>query len=280
MRSDQKPSEDEIKEVYARFGAAYYHAEVVHRGLCNLLVVASLPIQGATAPRVDELTASAFATTLGQLVTTLREGFSEPLPPNIDDALTIRNYLAHYFWFDRVHMLSTADGCAALVAELAGHVDFFREVDVAVDALQVPHLERLGLSDAWASAVSQMVSSPTPPEPLPDVRGLRKRETLVEVYEVPVETGGMNLVFELEDGTLWELCDVGIGWTRHRQVSTDWAASGAFRGLLPVDIRPKPTTTSPWNFDIALGNRGTLVVRRPSGETLYRWSVRRIEEKR
>ena len=151
MQSDQMPGEDEVKEVYAWFGAAYYHAEVLHRGLCNLFVVASLPDYGITSPRVDELTASAFATTLGQLVKTLRERFSEPLPSNIDDAVTIRNYLSHHFWFDKAYMLSTVDGCSALVAELADHVEFFRGVDVAVDALQVRHRERLGISETWAS---------------------------------------------------------------------------------------------------------------------------------
>lgn len=120
-----------------------------------------------------------------------------------------------------------------------------------------------------------MVSSPACPEPLPEVRPLRKRETLVAVYDLAVETGGSHLVFELEDGTLWQLCDVGIGWTRHREVVPDWTTAAAFRGLLPVDVRPRPKTASPWNFDITLGNRGTLVVRRKPGEAFYRCSVRR-----
>ncbi len=30
---------DEVKEVYATFGLAYYYAELLHRGLCELYCV-------------------------------------------------------------------------------------------------------------------------------------------------------------------------------------------------------------------------------------------------
>jgi hypothetical protein len=57
---------DEVKEVYARFGLAYYMAEVVHRGLCNLCCASRTPKDGPIiGPRVEEHLRTAFETTLG-----------------------------------------------------------------------------------------------------------------------------------------------------------------------------------------------------------------------
>jgi hypothetical protein len=52
---DQEPDAELIREVYARFGAAYYFSEVLHRGLSNAYVIAPFAKpDGVTGPRVDE----------------------------------------------------------------------------------------------------------------------------------------------------------------------------------------------------------------------------------
>lgn len=69
---DTQGSEDLHREVYARFGLAYYYSEVLHRGLCNLLT--ALTFRGPediTRPRFGEVMAEVFSLTLGQLRTRL-----------------------------------------------------------------------------------------------------------------------------------------------------------------------------------------------------------------
>jgi hypothetical protein len=59
---DQEPDAELIREVYARFGAAYYFSEVLHRGLSNAYVIAPFEkSEGVTGPRIDERMANAFS---------------------------------------------------------------------------------------------------------------------------------------------------------------------------------------------------------------------------
>ncbi len=44
-------SSDEAKELYARFGLAYYYAEVLHRGLCILYAFSRMPERGGMTRR-------------------------------------------------------------------------------------------------------------------------------------------------------------------------------------------------------------------------------------
>ena len=66
---DDQPNDDLIRELYARFGLAYYQSECLHRGLCTILACSELPSRDlVTRPRVEELLAQAFSLTLGDVV--------------------------------------------------------------------------------------------------------------------------------------------------------------------------------------------------------------------
>src|SRR5262245_50563117 len=89
------PTGDDIKEVYACFGLAYYHAEVLHRGLCNLYSFAQAPSNGPiTRPRVEEHFRTAFETTLGQLLVKLQPILPLAIFPKLELAVERRNFLA------------------------------------------------------------------------------------------------------------------------------------------------------------------------------------------
>ena len=77
-----EPTSDDVKEVYARFGLAYYHAEVLYRGLCNLYCALQVPPDGpVTRYRVEEHLRTAFEMTLGQLLPRLETILPPPLVP-------------------------------------------------------------------------------------------------------------------------------------------------------------------------------------------------------
>jgi hypothetical protein len=46
MDSPEELTNELAKDVFAHFGAAYYQAEVLHRGLCNLYVWMQIPAIG------------------------------------------------------------------------------------------------------------------------------------------------------------------------------------------------------------------------------------------
>ena len=115
------PDDDLVKELFARFGFAYYESECLHRGLCNAYVLAPFETPGhVTAPRVDERMAEAFDMTLGQVVEALRPWTPPTFHEQLAEAVDIRNHLAHRFWFERIHLGMTEDGVHGLIAELIG----------------------------------------------------------------------------------------------------------------------------------------------------------------
>lgn len=72
---DQTDSEL-IREVYARFGLAYYQSECLHRGLCIVYAISGLPPPDLiTRPRVEERLALAYSLTLGDVAPSWRTCF-------------------------------------------------------------------------------------------------------------------------------------------------------------------------------------------------------------
>ena len=103
-------------------------------------------------------------------------------------------------------------------------------------------------------------------------RRLKKRETIVTVFEVPTQAGNINLVFRTEDGLLWQLCDAGLGRTAFDGADAAWPESKQFSPLLPATIDPRPKASGPWNYEIEFGAKARLIVRlgQAPGEVVYR----------
>ena len=100
-----------IKEVFARFGTAYYESEVLHRGLCNIYALATFETpESVTRPRIDEKLTYAYSLTLGQVIKESRYSFPADIQYQLDLALSKRNFLAHHFWFEKNHMMLDRQG--------------------------------------------------------------------------------------------------------------------------------------------------------------------------
>jgi len=97
---------------------------------------------------------------------------------------------------------------------------------------------------------------------------------------VPISGGGTTLIFETDDHALWQLCDVGLGWTRYEQVGADWRSAEPFRDLLPARIRPRPGSTAPWEYDIVFGPKATLIVRLAPDRKNFTYRLRRKDRSR
>ena len=233
--------------------------EVLHRGLCNFYVGLRTPDKGSTTLRIEELMREAFAETLGGILNRVRDALSEDLESRLRVAVEKRNYLAHHFWFDQIHMLSSAEGAQALVGQLAEAVADFDHTNKELERLSLADIRRFGVTDE-AFARMLVESSQEPMDPLPMQRRLKKEELVIAAYDVPVADGVRTLIFETDDHALWELCDVGLGWSRYEQVQQDWRRAEPFRDLLPARIRPRPESATPWAYEIHFGSRATMIV--------------------
>lgn len=251
-----EPTSDDVKEVYARFGLAYYHAEVLYRGLCNLYCASQTPPTGpVTRHRVEEHLRSASEMTLGQLLPKLESLLPSPLPERLADALKRRNFIAHHFWYERIHLIPTLTGIETMLAELAQDTELFQELDMEIEKITEPLHARFGLTpELFAMAFNNIKSGRAQAlEPLDSQRMPRKQETVVKVFNVPTASGHTLLVFQTDDGLLWQLCDEGLGWSPYDHADPSWPLVEKLADLLPARINPRPKTSAPWTFEIPFG---------------------------
>jgi len=279
---DDQPGDDLIREMYARFGLAYYQSECLHRGLCILLAWSGLPARDLiTGPRVEERFAWAFSLTLGDVAAKLEGVLPAQLGSELAEAVDTRNFLAHHFWFERAHLMFSVDDLQQLIAEVDGYAEMFDRLDTRVDEWSEPKRRELGLTDeALQDSLERTLAGETG-ESLPErqtvrefEKKLRGRQRLIRVWEFASDDGGKPLVFELADGSLWQLCDIGLGWTRFQAVGPNWTEHPAIMPHLPAEILPRPKSTAPWSYELTLANGAVLWVKPGWKKQTFRWGVR------
>jgi hypothetical protein len=263
------PSQEEVREVFARFGRAYYFAEVLHRGLCNLYVAHQIPdSRMVTRYRLEEHFSLAFKMTLGQVWNAVTQHYSRETQSVVASAIDRRNFLAHHFWYERAHLLSTSKGRCEMLKELDDAADLFQSADALLEGQGPDVLERMGLDESHFKAALEEIQQGSPPEPLHSQRRPKKMETVVNAYEEP------TLLLETDDGVIWQLSDEGLGWCRYDRADPAWAKSVRLAPYLPATFNPKPPRVGPWHYDLSLGRGATLLVRPGQKERTFRWSLR------
>jgi len=272
---DHEPDAELIREVYARFGAAYYFSEVLHRGLSNAYVIAPFEGRdGVTGPRVDERMANAFSLTLGQLIESLRPWLSAHLLERLGAAARRRNYLAHHFWFEKAHLMFSDGDLAGLAHELEEHRAFFDEVSAEADAHFQPLAERLGITAERVQDAMLAMAADGEWEGFPNAqRRLRKREIVVRAWDIAIADRASTLILETDDGALWQLCDEGLGWTRYTAPEPHWQPSAIVMRHLPATLDPRPGAPGSWNYELILRSARLRVRLHPTVQNTYTWSV-------
>jgi hypothetical protein len=267
-------SEKLTKEVYAYFGRAYFFSECLYRELCNGWVLSQLnAMQGATWPRIDELFSRAYKLTFGLVLDQLADQLPRDLVDKLKQCLDRRNYLAHHFWFDRVNQMATDDGLASLRDELEEMADQFAAVDEELTAFFEPVGRSVGVTpELVAQTLVELLAGED--APLLDRRMPKKQETVVGVWDVPVKTGGLTLIFQTDDGEFWQLCDVGLGWCTHEAVASDWRENVLLKEYLPMVLNPRPRDARPWDYALLLRGGAALWVKKVDPQGPYQWGIR------
>jgi hypothetical protein len=265
------PSSDAENRVLASFGRAYYESECLHTGLSNLYCFSQLEASApVTEPRLDEVLQRAFSATLGQLADMVKTQLPASLVTKLKEAVERRNIFAHGFWFDRMHLLTSAAGRESMVVELTRDAELFMELGREIAPFSRPlHSLVVMTAEARVEAFRHVLSGKGT-EPIKRRRKFYKEETIVAVYHVPVESGS-NLVFQTDDGLLWQLCDAGLGWAEYERQEESWTRAENFAQLLPARINPRPSVSAAWTFEIPFGLKAVLAVRpgRQIGQLRY-----------
>jgi hypothetical protein len=279
---DDQPDDDLIRELYARFGLAYYQSECLHRGLCFVLALTESPSRDlVTRPRVEERLAQAFSLTLGDVAAKVEALLPAGLRCELQKAVTARNFLAHHFWFERAHLMFSVESVRKLIAELDDYSELFDRLDTQTDEFSKPKRQEFGVTDDLLKESTIRILAGAPEEPLPDRQSVRelekklaRRQRLTRVWEFTLDDGRKPLIFELADGSLWQLSDVGLGRTRFQQIGPAWTEHPMITPHLPADILPRPKATAPWDYELTLANGAVLWVKPGRQEQTFKWGVR------
>jgi hypothetical protein len=281
--NDQTEPDDElVRDLFAKFGLAYYHSECLHRELCIVLACSELPPPALiTHPRVEELLSRAFSLTLGEVIVKLEGVLPHDVWKNALAAVDRRNFLAHHFWFERAHLMFNIRNTCQLIAELDDDIRLFDKLDACVSEYSKSIFARLGVTAEMQAESLNRVIAGEDDKPLLDKqaireldRRLRGKQRLVRVWEFYMGDRGRPLIFELADGSLWQLSDVGLGLTRFRQIDNAWIENSLIKRYLPVDIPLRPKTDGPWKYEWSLAKGVTLWVRPGQQERTFKWGLR------
>ena len=276
----EEPSGELVKEVYAQFGLAYSLSECLHKTLCHIHALVSFEDRkDITRPRVEEKLSYAYSLTLGQVRDEIRGLVPEDLFAKLDQGVEKRNFLAHDFWFERVHLMLSTTGLHSIFQELDEYSFLFCRLDEMASTYLAAQTKKFGLTDELLQACSDEVISGKPMKPLLQKRKLRKQERVIRAWEFTMAEGGKPLVFESADGELWQLCDVGLGWTHYDEVEPDWQENETIARYLPADINPRPKYSKPWHYEFGLAKGALLWVRPGKRERSFEWGIQTEREK-
>ncbi len=281
MNSYDSPDGDLIKEVYARFGLAYYLSECLNSGLVTLAALLDFgEPRYMTRPRLEEKLSYSSSLTLGKLILKLETKVSQDLFEKLRGANEKRRYLAHRFWFEQVNLMTTVKGIGEMIAMLEEMQDYFEKVDSEVQDLCVEKLHEIGVTDEDLQESFEKVLRNEDTKKFLSQRKLRRQERLVRVWQIGMAEDSQVLIFETQDGCLWQLCDVGLGWTYFERPESHWQENQRIARYLPANTNPRPDDAQPWSYDLRLGNKAAILVRPGSVARRYQWSLRELPIKR
>ncbi len=229
-----------------------------------------------TRPRLEEKIAYSYFQTFGQLVHELEAEVPKDLFRKLTTVCEKRNYLAHRFWFEQAGSMTTATGIGEMIAMLGEMQDQFEKVDSEVEELYVPKLHEIGVTNEDLQESFEKVLRNEDTNQSLSQRDLRKQESLVRVWQIGMTKDSHVLVFETKDGCLWQLCDVGLGWTNVTKPESEWQENEQIARYLPANTNPRPDKTQPWSYDLLLGNKAAILVRPGRRARSYQWSLREL----
>ncbi len=112
--------DEQVREVFARFGLAIYTAQVLEEAIVNLMVASRLPQRSTVTVReIDELISGQHKKTLGLLIRDLdQDTASGDWGERLASALQIRNTLAHGYFHKHAVAFTRHSGRVGMIAEL------------------------------------------------------------------------------------------------------------------------------------------------------------------
>ena len=268
--------DDLIKTLYEKFGLAYYLSECLHKQLCLIYTLCDFKDTSMiTESRVEKKLQYSFSLTLGKLTKDVLDLIPNKYKNELSSAIKKRNYLAHYFWFEKVNLMFSEGNIIKLINELDGYIKCFEEIDAKLTSEFKNKFIDLGMSEAIVDDSLNSIINGEPYVDLPKKRKLKKREVIISAWEFRLPDGNVPLLFEADDHELWEFCDIGLGWTKFEKVEADWIKNPIISQYLPATINPRPRIIKPWSYEFTLSKNVIIWVEKSQKERKFKWGIKK-----
>jgi len=152
--SDLPDDGTQQKEVFARYGAAVYFAQVLEHGLVNLLIVAKQATGQSTPSSIDDDFEKLFRLTMGALLKQTEKARLTVADTELwNDALKRRNRLAHHYFRDHAENFMSPEGRDLMLEDADAARLLFVEADEAATRVMFSIGEAWGMTPDAARAV-------------------------------------------------------------------------------------------------------------------------------
>ena len=118
---------------------------------------------------------------MGQIIKELESFLSLELNDQLKIALEKRNFLAHHFWYERIHLMGNEQGLVQMLDELDEMGQLFDELDRNVNENLKPRRIELGVTDEVVNRLMVELGSGVTEEPFLSQRRIKKQERLGSV---------------------------------------------------------------------------------------------------
>lgn len=137
------------REVFARYGLAMHNAQCLEKQLALMLALSAPNFFTQNPEERDLLFDKALTEPFGKIWNKLRTvvPFDSDLVNQISKAKTVRNHLAHnYFWEHAADLLSEA-GQEKLIADLTAAADQFKNLDDRLTKIIDAYSQQIGITE-------------------------------------------------------------------------------------------------------------------------------------
>ena len=137
------------REVFARFGCAMYYSQCFEQQI-RLMLTTMYNNRFLTVPPEDRdsFYSEYLKDTLGKMVKVLGEKtkLSQALEERLKQAVDLRNWLAHHYFYERAREILTQDGRESMISELQDTADVFRVLDIEFTEVSRKWACKLGIT--------------------------------------------------------------------------------------------------------------------------------------
>lgn len=265
-----------VREIFAHYGRAMYLAQVIEKGIMNLIVT-SQHKHGITQTRYDEILHEKSSLTFGQLKREI-EGlncFSEKNLELIEEFHGKRDFLAHSFWWERAVEFYDEELQPKLLLELDNLTKSFESLNNLVESETKIFIEKHNID--IESILDEMLSEGET-IPFESFRKLRKNEIITDLFSYKNAENSLIPIFELNDNTFWTICEIGLTQYKFEIIRENKLKINLLEGILPINqFNPRPKVENHWNYELDLKKKGLkMIISKQNTNSSMVWDIKKV----